>query len=40
MKGLKETLGLTEELICETLGEDAVKSAQLSLIGLVYTLGI
>ena len=34
VKGLKDTLDLTEELICETLGEDAVKSAQLSLIGL------
>ena len=27
VKGFKDTLDLTEELICETLGEDAVKSA-------------
>ena len=31
---LKDTLELSEQLICETLGEDAVKPAQLSLIGL------
>jgi hypothetical protein len=31
---LRDTLELSEQLICETLGEDAVKPAQLSLIGL------